>query len=58
MGLFSQLIEAIRYIRKHGWSEYCKARERYDRLHVDKKDYTYSKVGEIKQSNAIRKSKK
>jgi hypothetical protein len=31
MGFVSRIIEAIQYIREHGWKEYRAARARYDK---------------------------
>jgi hypothetical protein len=57
---FQNLRDTIYFIHLHGWSEYQKARERYDK-HQDaiaNKKARYTKAGEIALHRAIKKAKR
>jgi membrane-bound lytic murein transglycosylase B len=53
-------VETIQYIRLHGWAEYRKARERYDKHQnaIQNIESRYSKVREIKRANQLMKLRK
>ena len=52
---FTLLYDTLQYIRLHGWAEYRKARERYDRHQeaLKNKEARYTKKGEIERSRQI-----
>ncbi|MFA5378837.1 MAG: hypothetical protein WC455_24000 [Dehalococcoidia bacterium] len=57
---FKHWWDTIEYIQEHGWKEYRKARERYDKHQETIKNIQsrYTKKGEIKMANRMSKTRK
>jgi hypothetical protein len=57
MGFVSHIIETIQYIREHGWAEYRKARQRYDR-HIKSQDDRVTKRDRLDFRKQVKKMQK